>query len=77
VPFTVHAYFAEDAAEGIATFVRDHAIDFVALSTHGRSGLGQALLGSVAGAVVRHSPVPVILVGPDATLGFAPDTSRN
>lgn len=77
VPFTVHAYFAEDAAEGIATFVAENAIDFVALSTHGRSGLSQALLGSVAGAVVRRSSVPVILVGPDAKLTFAPGTSRN
>lgn len=77
VPYSVHACFAENAADGIATFVRDHSVDFVALSTHGRSGLGQALVGSVAGAVVRHSPVPVILVGPDATLTVAPDTSRN
>lgn len=74
---SVHAYFAEDAADGIAEFVREHAIDFVAISTHGRSGISQALLGSVAGSVVRHSTVPVILVGPDTVLPFAPGASRN
>lgn len=66
VAVSVHAVFAEDAAEGIAAFVPEHAIDFVAMSTHGRSGISQALLGSVAGAVVRHCPVPVILIGPEA-----------
>ncbi|MBA4181032.1 MAG: hypothetical protein C0506_10630 [Anaerolinea sp.] len=67
----VHADFAEHAADGIAAFVREHDIDFVAMGTHGRSGVGQAVLGSVAGAVVRHAPVPVILVGPDATVATA------
>ena len=77
VTCSVHAYFAEDAAEGIAEFVRAHAIDFVGISTHGRSGISQALLGSVAASVVRRSTVPVILVGPDAFLPFPPGASRN
>lgn len=34
----------------------------IVMSTHGRSGLGRALLGSVAEAVAHHSPVPVLLV---------------
>lgn len=35
--------------------------DLIALSTHGRSGLGKALFGSVATAVLRDSPVPVLV----------------
>lgn len=34
----------------------------IVMSTHGRSGLGRALLGSVAEAVAHHSPVPVLLI---------------
>lgn len=60
----VKAAFGENAAETITGFIREEQIDFVALSTHGRSGLSQAMLGSIAGAVVRHSAVPVIVVGP-------------
>jgi nucleotide-binding universal stress UspA family protein len=34
------------------------------LSTHGRSGLGRAVLGSVADGVIRSGLVPVLVVGP-------------
>jgi nucleotide-binding universal stress UspA family protein len=36
--------------------------DLIAMVTHGRSGLGRVLLGSVAEAVLRASPVPVLLI---------------
>jgi len=36
------------------------------LGTHGRTGIASMLLGSVAQEILRHSPVPVILVGPRA-----------
>ena len=39
------------------------------MATHGRSGLGRALLGSVAETVLQRTDHPVILIGPDA----APD----
>ncbi len=34
------------------------------MSTHGRGGLKRALLGSVAGEVIRSGEVPLILIGP-------------
>lgn len=37
----------------------------IVMSTHGRTGLGRVLLGSVAEAVVQHSPIPVLLVKGD------------
>jgi nucleotide-binding universal stress UspA family protein len=41
----------------------DHEdVDLIAMSTHGRSGLGRFLLGSVADAVVHHAKAPVLLV---------------
>ena len=36
--------------------------DLIAMSTHGRSGLGRLLFGSVAEGVLRHSDVPVFLL---------------
>ncbi|MCC6236658.1 MAG: universal stress protein [Dehalococcoidia bacterium] len=41
----------------------EHA-DIVVMATHGRGGLGRAVLGSVADHVVRHAPCPVLLVRP-------------
>lgn len=36
--------------------------DLIVISTHGRTGLRHALLGSVAEATVRRSPCPVLVV---------------
>lgn len=49
-------------AEAICQFVRDHDFDLVVMSTHGRTGLSRAWLGSVADGVVRHMTRPVLLV---------------
>ncbi|HZA22580.1 MAG TPA: universal stress protein [Dehalococcoidia bacterium] len=40
----------------------------VAISTHGRSGIGRWLLGSVTDRVVRHSPAPVLVIRPEEEL---------
>jgi nucleotide-binding universal stress UspA family protein len=36
--------------------------DIVVLGTHGRQGIGRALMGSNAEQIVRHASVPVLLV---------------
>jgi nucleotide-binding universal stress UspA family protein len=38
--------------------------DLIVISTHGRSGLSHALLGSVTEKVVRHAPCPVLSIPP-------------
>lgn len=53
-------YDAPDRA--IEEAARHHAADVVAMATHGRTGLGRMVFGSVAAAVVRRAPVPVLLV---------------
>lgn len=46
----------------IVRYAREKTIDLIVLGTHGRSGLAQALLGSVAEKVVRKAPCPVLTV---------------
>jgi nucleotide-binding universal stress UspA family protein len=41
---------------------RECGADLIAMTTHGRSGLGRLLFGSVAEAVMRHAEIPVLLV---------------
>jgi nucleotide-binding universal stress UspA family protein len=48
--------------EAIVEAARDCGADLIAMSTHGRSGLGRLLFGSVAEQVLRHATVPVFLM---------------
>src|SRR6266545_4895208 len=50
------------AAEEIVAAAKEEGADLIAMSTHGRSGLGRLLFGSVAEAVLRQSEVPVFLM---------------
>ena len=49
-------------AEEILDHTEHWDFDLIAMTTHGRSGVGRWLLGSVAEKVVRSSPVPVLVV---------------
>ena len=51
-------------AEAILDYADSTQSDLIAMSTHGRSGFGRFLLGSVAEKVVRSAKVPVLLVRP-------------
>ena len=51
-----------NAPEEILEYTRRHHIDLVVMSTHGRSGLGRWVLGSVTDRVVRAGEVPVLVV---------------
>ena len=46
----------------IVEYAEEHDVDHVVMGSHGRSGVARVLLGSVAEAVVRRSPVPVTIV---------------
>jgi nucleotide-binding universal stress UspA family protein len=47
--------------------------EMIFLSTHGRSGLGRWIYGSVADAVMRRANVPVLLVPPACRLNWPRD----
>src|SRR5262249_37160510 len=46
----------------ILAAARAEGADLIAMSTHGRGGLGRLLFGSVAEQVLRHAEVPVFLM---------------
>jgi len=50
--------------KNLAGIIEDNAVDLIVVGTHGRTGLGKLLLGSVAENILRHAPCPVLTVGP-------------
>jgi universal stress protein A len=54
------------AARAIVAYAQTHPIDLIVMGTHGRTGFSHVLLGSVAEAVVRGAPCPVLTVPPIA-----------
>ena len=52
-----------DAAE-IIKYAAAHAVDVIALATHGRSGLKRLVLGSVADKLIRGADIPVLVLRP-------------
>ncbi len=57
-----HELLQGDVAGGIVDLARRMADSMVAMTTHGRSGVGRWLLGSIAERVVRYSGNPVLVV---------------
>ena len=49
-------------AEEILDHIEHRNVDLIAMTTHGRSGVGRWLMGSVAEKVVRSCPIPVLVV---------------
>ncbi len=48
----------------IVDFARSHEAGMIAMCTHGRAGLGRAILGSVADEIMREASIPTLLVRP-------------
>jgi nucleotide-binding universal stress UspA family protein len=49
-------------AHGIINCAKQYGANLIVLGTHNRSGLDRLLMGSVAEDVLRHSPIPVLIV---------------
>ena len=56
----VHVCYGDPAFE-ILDLADRADVNLIAMSTHGRSGFGRWLLGSVAEKVIRHSSKPILL----------------
>ena len=53
---------AASPTDEILAGARETGADLIAMTTHGRSGLGRLLFGSVAEDVLRQSDIPVLLM---------------
>ena len=62
----VTLFVEEGAASSVIVDVaRKEHCDLIVMATHGRSGLGRVLLGSVADHIIHHSPCPVMVIPPE------------
>lgn len=59
---TPHLVRVGHPADIVLQVARDWPADLIVIGSHGRRGLGRALLGSVAESVVRRTPCPVLVV---------------
>lgn len=55
-------------APAILHYAKVRDIDLIVIGTHQRKGVSRMFLGSVSAEVLRHSPVPVLAVGPEHAL---------
>lgn len=53
-----------DPADEIIAYARNQGVNFVAMATHGRSGIMHLVMGSVAEKVMCNLPIPVLLLRP-------------
>ena len=58
---TLRMVEAGEPVDQILKVVRAHEIDLIAMSTHGRSGLGRVVMGSVTEKVLRQATVPLLV----------------
>lgn len=61
-----------DPAKEIVAYARKQCPDLIAMATHGRTGLAQMVVGSVAQRLLRAGIAPVLLVRPD---GLTPEVA--
>lgn len=58
---TIGAVKRGNPAKVIPAFAESHDCDLIVMGSHGRTGLGRVLLGSVADGVVRNAKCPVFI----------------
>jgi nucleotide-binding universal stress UspA family protein len=63
-------------AEEILAAARESGADLIAMATHGRTGVGRLLFGSVAETVLRQAPVPVFMIREPHPVAAAPVANR-
>ena len=61
---TAYYVASGDPFDSIMRFCKKEHVDLVVMTTHGKSGLKRAILGSVADKVVRDARVPALVIRP-------------
>jgi nucleotide-binding universal stress UspA family protein len=57
------------AADRLADYAENNDIDLILMATHGRSGIGRWVRGSVAERILRAASIPVLMVRAQGTVG--------
>lgn len=60
----IHMTVSRDRARAILDFAEANQVDLIAMSTHGRRGIGRLVAGSVASSVLHDAKTPVMLYKP-------------
>jgi nucleotide-binding universal stress UspA family protein len=60
VPYT-HRLTMGDPAGEVVRIAEDEGAEMIIIGTHGRTGMTRLLMGSVAEAIVRRAPCPVLV----------------
>ena len=61
-PVTTALLMSAQPAQTLLVYAHDESIDLIIVGTHGRGGLSELLMGSVAQHIVRDAPCPVLTV---------------
>jgi len=69
ITMTTHVVHAVSVSDAIEREARRLGAEVVVMGTHGRTGLGRLVMGSVATEVVGKERLPVILVHEDSSKG--------
>lgn len=77
--FPHHTYVRHGQVSAVLSeIIREQKIDLLVAGTHGRTGFGKLLLGSVAEEIFRTATCPVLTVGPNVPpLTNSPKHRRN
>jgi nucleotide-binding universal stress UspA family protein len=62
IEVSTHIIVSEAVATAILDFAESEGVDLIAMSTHGRSGLGRWVYGSVADKVLQGATCPILLI---------------
>ncbi len=66
---TTHAVVSGECVEMICARAHDVRADLIVMTSHGRTGISRAWIGSVADGVIRRSAVPVLMLRAAKTKG--------
>lgn len=55
---------SDTPAKAVLDVCKNENADLIVITTHGRSGLGRVIVGSVADHVIRHAGIPVMVIRP-------------
>lgn len=66
-----------DPSKAIKDYAYEKHVDLVVMTTHGKSGLKRAIMGSVADAIIRESGIPVLVVKPQIKSSKRAKQSKN